>query len=296
MTAATRKTPTQANGGSDDGISYTNAVDAEIEALWKGASIGWLINIAGTPNAVTATSDTAVVAAITSYARPMAFWYAPPASFGNNTAAVTFNIDGVGIISCKDQFGAALQGGEFNGGTSPGVYPLVYDGTNLRAVTVTAGAANRPVTQPDILIQEQQASGTNGHGGATFTSGAYRQRFLNTIVRNNIGATLATNQITLPAGTYFAQWSCPALTVGLHKTRLFNATDSTVLALGTAETAGASINAQTRSVGSAIFTLTSSKAIEIDHRCASTEPTNGFGSACSFGDTEIYSEIRILEQ
>lgn len=60
MTAAVRKTPTQANGGVDDGIDYTNDVDAEIEALWKGAAFGWLTSIGGTANAVTATSGCVV--------------------------------------------------------------------------------------------------------------------------------------------------------------------------------------------------------------------------------------------
>ena len=288
MTAAVRKTPTQANGGSDDGVSYTNDVDAEIEALWKGAAFGWLTGIGGTGNAFTGASDSALVGPITTYARPMAFWYVPTAV---NTTAVTANIDSVGIINIEDQFGAALQGGEFVIGA---VYPLVYDGTNLRAFGVTAGAANRPVTQPDILAQEQETSGTAGHSGATFTSGAYRTRFLTNLVRNNISASLASNQITLPAGTYFATWRCPAFSVLAHQTRLYNATDSTVLGYGSSSYAYT--NTETDSTGSAIFTLTTSKAIELDHRCGSTIATPAFGQPSGFGNIEIYSELRIWKQ
>src|SRR6266576_1536624 len=123
MTAAVRKTPTVANGGSDDGTLYTNAVDVEVEALWKVAAT-WLTSIGGTGNAITASSDTSLVAAIAAYARPMAFWYAPASA---NTGPVTINIDSVSVISVKDQFGAAFQGGEFS---TSGLYLLVYDGTN----------------------------------------------------------------------------------------------------------------------------------------------------------------------
>ena len=146
-------------------------------------------------------------------------------------------------------------------------------------------AAPRKV--PDVLIQEQQSSGTNG---GTFTSGAYHRRVLNTIVRNTIGASLADNQVTLPAGTYFAKWCCPAGQVGAHKTRLFNATDKTVIAHGS------SARGIGDSAGTACFTLKSSKAIEIGHRSSASQIKAGFGLACSFGDVEIYSELIIWKQ
>jgi hypothetical protein len=283
MTAAIRKTPTTLNGGSDNGTTYTQLVDNEVEALWKVVAT-YLVSVAGS-NAITASSDTALVAAITAYARPMAFWLLPALA---NTGAVTINVDAVGIINVKDQFGAALQGGELQ---STGLYLLVYDGTNFRVTGVTAGSANRPTTAPDVIANETQASGTNG---GTFTSGAYRQRTLNTLVRNNIGASLASNQITLPAGTYFAEWSCPANNLGAHKSRLQNITDAATIALGTVETA--QNGNTTRSFGTAYFTIATSKVIELEHRSGGTSATTGFGVAATFGDNEIYSEIRIWKQ
>jgi hypothetical protein len=284
MTAAQRKTPTQANGGSDDGVTYTNDVDAEVQALWT-VSFGFLVSVGGTGNAITATSDAALVAAIAAYARPMGFYYVPTAA---NTAAATINIDAVGVISIKDKLGNALAGGEFAVG---GLYPLVFDGTNLRAITITSGAANTETTAPDIILQDQKTSGT---AGGTFTSGAYRQRTLTTAVRNVIsGASLASNQITLPAGTYYAEWRAPAASVSYHQSRLYNATDSALIAYGSSAYCGAGV--QSGSVGQAVFTLTSSKAIELDHQCSSTEATNGFGLPASF-NTEIYAELRIWKQ
>jgi len=287
MTAAVRKTPTVANGGARDGTDYLNAVDAEIEALWTVAS-GWLISIGGTGNAITASTDTAIVAAIGSYKRPMRFYYQPTAV---NSTAVTINIDGVGAISVLDKNGAVLQGGEFAIGS---VYPLVFDGAAVRGETIVAGAANAVKSAPDIILQDQKTSGT---AGGNFVSGAWRQRTLNTSVRNVIaGASLASNQLTLPAGTYYAEWRAPGYSVRQHQTRLYNATDSTVLAYGTSEANFPAAPANTWSSGGFVFTIASSKAIEIDHQCSSTENTDGFGVACGFGNTEIFTELRIWKQ
>ena len=246
------------------------------------------MSIGGTGSAITASSDTALVAAITGYARPMAFYYVPTAA---NPTAATINIDGVGVVNINDKNGNALIGGEFGIGSA---YPLVFDGANFRAITITAGANNVVATAPDIILQDQETSGTSG---GTFTSGAYRQRTLNTVVRNIIsGASLATNQITLPAGTYYAEWRAPALSVAGHQTRLYNFTDSTVLAYGSTAYSPGAATVQTDSHGNTVFTLTSSKAIEVDHRCVATGTTDGFGLAGSFGNIEVYAELRIWKQ
>jgi len=285
VTAAKRKTPTVANGAARDGDSYLNAVDIEAEALWR-VSFGYLINVAGSGNAITATSDTSLVVAITAYARPMGFYYVPTNA---NTSAVTINIDTVGAVSIKDKAGAALQGGEFAVGT---LYPIVFDGTNFRAITVTAGAAAAIATSPDIIIQDQKANGTNG---GTFNSGVWLTRTLNTAVRNAVsGASLASNQITLPAGTYYVEWSAPGNAVFKHQTKLKNVTDGTDIAFGTSEYAQTGV--QTRSFGEARFTITSSKAFEIQHAASVGEVTDGFGAASSFGNIEVYSDVKIWKQ
>jgi hypothetical protein len=287
MTAATRKTATVANSGDRSGTNYLIGVDTEVEALWK-VSWGFLIGVGGTGNAITATSDTALVAAITSYARPMGFYYVPIAA---NTTAVSMNIDAVGILNVYDKNGAVLQGGEFAIGT---IYPLVYDGTNLRAITVAAGSANTVSTAPDVIVQDQKSSGTNG---GTFTSGAWRTRDLTTLVRNNNSlASLASNQVTLPAGTYYAEWSSTAFDVNVNQSRLYNATDGSLIAYGTTSYAYTGAGPGERTRGSAVFTITSSKAIELDHQCQTTRSTNGMGGAGGFGNIEVYSEMRIWKQ
>lgn len=126
MTAAVRKTPTQANGGVTDGVGYLDAVDAEIQWLAK-TSLQWLISVAGT-NAVTAASDTAVVAVITAYTRGMSFYLVPAVT---NTGAVTINIDAVGVVNLKSKANINLGAGALVAGS---IYLIVFDGTAFRLV------------------------------------------------------------------------------------------------------------------------------------------------------------------
>jgi hypothetical protein len=126
VTAATRKTATVANGGSDVGTSFTVALDLEIETLWRYAVIP-LTTVAGT-NTVTAASDTTVVAAITAYAKGMKFSVIPA---NDNTGAVTINIDSVGAVAVKDSDGNALAAGSWKANRQ---YIIEHDGTNFRKV------------------------------------------------------------------------------------------------------------------------------------------------------------------
>jgi hypothetical protein len=288
---AKRKTPTQTNGGSDDGIAYTDAVNEEIEALWKSTH-AWLVNVAGSANAVTADTDAALVEPITAYARPLSFYLVPIAT---NTAAVTLNIDGAGPVDLRDAAANPLQGGELAAGR---VYPIAFDGAQFRALTVLAGTAAAIKTAPDAVFEDQKASGT---AGGSFANGAYRVRDLNTVVRNVIaGASLnaANGQFTLPAGTYWIAWRAPGALVNLHKSRLFNVTDNSVPAggLGSVAEASNSVGSQTNSEGGVLVTITSAKAFRIEHRCQSTRNTDGFGRAASFGDTETYTRVSICKQ
>ncbi len=315
--SAQRRTPTQANGGSDDGVLYTNAVNAEIEALWKSTH-GWLVNVGGAANAITAQSDAALVAPIAAYARPMSFYLVPAQS---NSAAVQINIDGVGFVDLRDMAGNPLAGGELLAGNA---YPIAFDGTRFRVIGVRAGAAVTVATAPDAIFEDQKPSGS--HGG-TFQAGAYRVRNLNTTVRNTIaGAALngASGEFTLPAGSFWIEWSAPAFCVRRHKTRLFNVSDTLAPNdyLGSTEHAQYSFGAktfvtsvffgenpgfftdefaveqigQTRSFGAALVTISAAKTFRIEHRCELTRNTDGFGLAASFGDAEKYTRVSIWKQ
>ena len=162
---------------------------------------------------------------------------------------------------------------------------------SLQAIFVSSSAIAGMMTTEDFLhIQDQKASGT---GGGTFTSGAWQTRTLNTVLTNTIsGASLASNVITLPAGTYIVEAKAPAGAVTAHKAKLYNVTDAVDIIIGTSErTAGTPVNS-TQSFVSGKFTIAGTKNISLQHRCSATT-TDGFGYACNFSVVEVYSDIKI---
>jgi hypothetical protein len=281
MTAAVRKTPTVANGGSGVGATYTALVDNEVEAIWQCVGT-YLTSIGGSANAITAVSDSALVSPVLAYTRPMAFWLVPTST---NTSSVTINIDGVAVVAIVDKDGNGLVAGAL---TSGRLHHIVYVGSNFRLFS-SAPPSNPPTPAPDMIVREQEAQNTNA---GAFTTGSWVTRTLNISVRNVIsGASLASNQITLPAGTYAVEWSAPANDVGNHQTQLYNVTDSVAITVGTTESA-VGAGTQTRSIGISVFTLSTSKAITVQHRCRTTRANDGLGTAANF-TTEIYSWVKI---
>lgn len=176
----------------------------------------------------------------------------------------------------------------------------------LAVVNVTAGLTSvvtarisdrRAVADPNLspnqmlYVREEQSSGTNA---GTFTSGAWRTRVLNTSKVNTIsGASLASNQITLPAGTYWIEASAPAYQTNGHLLKLYNTTTAADVIIGTG---GFSPNGVTTSDTRAFvvgqFVLTSASVLELQHRCTTTSTTLGLGIAVSHG-TEVYADVVI---
>jgi len=143
-----------------------------------------------------------------------------------------------------------------------------------------------------LHIQDQKSQDTSG---GSFTSGAYRTRDLNTIITNDIpGASLASDQIILPAGKYFVIWTAPAHAVDRNRSRLYDTTGSAVLVFSSNDYAGSGSLAMDQSIGGGIFTLSVQSVLELQHQCEETYATYGFGLACNFsGESEIYSDIKI---
>lgn len=283
--AAFRKTPTTTNGGSGSGTPYTAAVDVEIEALWKLAP-QWLTSVAGT-NTITAASDGSLVGSIAGYSRPNAFYLVPAVT--NTSGTVTINIDAQGATAIVDRAGNALVAGALVAGT---VYFIIFDGTSFRLFS-TGLPAIMSTPAPDVILQEQQAQNTSA---GTFTAVTWTTRALNTQVRNvAAGATFTagSNSIALPAGTWCAEWSAPADQVGGHQTRLWNITDSTAIAYGVTQYSPTNATTNNRSAGKAVFTLSVSKSVRLEHSCQTTVATNGLGVPAN-QNTEIYATMELF--
>lgn len=142
-----------------------------------------------------------------------------------------------------------------------------------------------------IHVRDQKSSGTHGGGS---TVGSYLSRALNTVVTNTIpGASLASNQITLPAGTYDLEATVPGYGCGGFKAKIFNVTDGTDLLIGSFAVAEATYLIADRSHVLGRVTLAAPKVLELRMRCNVSRASTGLGYASGYGDVEIYSEVRI---
>jgi hypothetical protein len=142
-----------------------------------------------------------------------------------------------------------------------------------------------------LMARDEKATGTNGGNS---TSATWITRDLNTVVLNTIaGASLASNQVTLPPGTYQLRASAPMFGGGgsaqSHQLRLYNVTASTVAAVGTSERASSS--GQTRSLIVTQLVVAVTSAFRLEHWVATGTGVNGLGNASGSGAIEVYSDI-----
>ncbi len=198
------------------------------------------------------------------------------------------------------QEAAALANGQLLIG-STGAAPVAAAITAGTGITITnaAGAitiaVNGSAALAYVLAIDKKAATTNG---GTFTSGAWRQRDLNTEVADAAAlASVAANQITLAAGTYRCRIRAPAFNVDSHQARLYNVTDAVVQpftdgsdAYGSTEFVG-STGSGTQSSSEIVgrFTIATSKTLRIEHRCSATQATTGFGVQAGFGAYESFA-------
>jgi hypothetical protein len=206
---------------------------------------------------------------------------------------LTFSTTADGAASPTERFRIGSAGqlgvGGANYGTSGQV--LTSGGASAAPTWSTLSASG----VPDVIIQDQKSSGTSG---GTATIGAWTTRTLNTLVYNrNTLAALASDQFTLPAGTYYISAAAPFYNnEGIMRIRLYNVTDASVVTLGrnAQAQAGDSPNRpnQIDAVLDTVVTITGSKAFRIEYYTANSETTSGLGIASSLG-TEIYSQVKI---
>lgn len=135
-----------------------------------------------------------------------------------------------------------------------------------------------------ILIRDELANTTNA---ASVTQGGWRQRALNTEVFDTGGfASVASNQITLEAGTYEVHAGAPVSTAQVHRVRLQNITGTATLVEGSNV-----LGAQAQLYGQ--FTITVQSVLQLQHWITTT--TSG-GSAVSTGETEKYAWVYLIRK
>lgn len=154
------------------------------------------------------------------------------------------------------------------------------DGSQLTNVSAAA---------PKVLhVRDERASGTSG-GSAT--TGAWTARVLNTVSINEIsGASLASNQVTLPAGTYEVQARAPMANTDWHRIRLRNITDGTTIISGGNAFAYSAYADVSDSTLMGKFTLAATKVLELQYRCTTNSGAKALGWEGATGEAEVYAE------
>lgn len=139
-------------------------------------------------------------------------------------------------------------------------------------------------------VRDQRALGVSSTNSTT----TWSVRELNTVVHNGIaGASLSSNAVTLPAGTYRVSARGPIRRTGYAKLRLWNATDGSLIIEGPTEyTINSSDYAYHIVLVEGVVTLADTKAIEVQ-QISAVVATGGHGAAGALGAAEIFTEIFI---
>lgn len=163
----------------------------------------------------------------------------------------------------------------------------LFDGTSGKLIKDGGAPAIAPAY---ILVQDQKAQNT---AGDSVTAGAWRTMTLNTIVTDDTGVvSLGSNQITLPAGTYYVRGVSGNQGGNRHQARLQDITNTATLLTGTVGFSS-SANYYARSLSWILgkIVLAGSTAVEVQQNFEGTATT---GLAGNFG-VEVYTSIEFIK-
>jgi hypothetical protein len=184
---------------------------------------------------------------------------------------------------------------------TPGALTSVRPTTNAVSVGVSKDAdeifvnvqlaGTTYLSREYMLVRDEKPQGTNG--GTSLTGNNIR--VLNTTVANTIvGASLGSNQITLPAGTYRIRAEAPTAENSVHRAQFYNVTDATIQILGTSRNGTTDIQDFATVWGR--FTITSTKVFELRHQMTAGVATRGLGDATNMLGVEVYSQVEIIKE
>ena len=182
-----------------------------------------------------------------------------------------------------------LKVGTITTSSGSGTITLGQSGETLNVGT---GVVSRLGKFESQLLHVRDEKGQGVAGGTNI--GGVNIRDLNTIKTNEItGASVSSNQITLPAGTYYIDGSAPTYRTGYSHVYLYNVTDSANELYGYNDYANLTDGAgRSHVVGR--FTISSQKVFELRHYAHTVFATYGLGLFMNYNSLpSIYAEVLI---
>lgn len=147
--------------------------------------------------------------------------------------------------------------------------------------------------QTVLWVRDEKSSGT---AAAALTATTWNKRELGTTSLNTIsGASIASSVISLPSGTYEAAAFATIANLTTdsigHQIRLFNTSDSSLIAKGSSAWIATGTTSGVPSlIMNSRFTIAATKNIELQHWVGAANPG---GRAVSSGTVEVYAEVFI---
>ena len=203
------------------------------------------------------------------------------------TGSAWTNLDTTGMVNPMTTTGDTIYA---SSGSTPARLGI---GSTGQVLTVAGGVPSWATpagasTNCAVFIDQKTST-----AGGTFTSGAWRTRDINTSQFNNItSASISSNQITLPAGTFMVVATAPFQRVDQNVLRFQNITDTTTAIEGQNAYTDSGTAVQGSAYLSGIFTIAGSKTFELQHRCFTTRASDGFGASNTI-TSDVYAMVSI---
>lgn len=216
----------------------------------------------------------------------------PTASTVGETFFIEIRNSGAGTVTVSPASGTV------DGGSSTVVGPgatrsFFNDASNYFSVGASAAPG---------IIHVQLQRPNNNNSGENVPAATWGKRELNTVLINTIpGASLASDQITLPAGTYKVSAVSPSYSSGEQaiRARIYDATAAAALVSGPNSAArydtgtGSPYPFQSwlNPTVQGYFTLTAAHTVELQTH--SISPVGSYDKRVNSGDPEIYNDVLI---
>jgi len=168
---------------------------------------------------------------------------------------------------------------------------LISDAGVLKRIDASLVGGDGAYESALLHVNQEVSAGTDSQ---TLDNSGANTRVLNTVKTNEIsGASLSSNEITLPAGTYFCLASAPAYLTSNHQAILFNTTDSSTTLVGTTEHAWNNGYTTTHSFVRGRFTISGTKGFTLRHYVGQTRSNSGGGTGFGNGFVDVYANVMI---